>query len=379
MASADLQVKFKRETGFQTELRRRVEHYFATTGRRPRDCPRMYLKSAIVMAWFIASYAMLVFWAAHWWTIAPLAVSLGLAMAAIGFNIQHDGGHSAYSDRPFVNRIMAMSLDLLGGSSYFWARKHNTIHHNYTNITDHDDDIDISFIGRLSPHQPRLRFHRFQQYYLWLLYGLMPAKWHVYDDFRDWTTGRIGRGAHRISRPKKWDAVTLLAGKALFVTLAWVLPMLLHPIWAVLLVYFAATYVEGFTMAIVFQLAHCVEEASFPQLSDGGARIDIAWAEHQVETTVDFARHNPIVSWFTGGLNFQVEHHLFPRVCHIHYPALAGVVEETCRDFGLRYTANRTFRRALASHFRWLKRMGAAEGDVAVSEEVRQVTQNAGS
>jgi linoleoyl-CoA desaturase len=362
MASAEVQVKFKRETGFQTELRRRVEQYFATTGRRPRDCPRMYLKTAIVMAWFVASYALLVFWAAHWWTIAPLAVSLGLAMSAIGFNIQHDGGHSAYSDRPFVNRIMAMSLDLLGGSSYFWARKHNTIHHNYTNITDHDDDIDISFIGRLSPHQPRLRFHRFQQYYLWLLYGLMPAKWHVYDDFRDWTTGRIGSGPHRISRPKKWDAVTLLAGKAVFVTLAWVLPMLFHPIWAVLLVYFAATYVEGFTMAIVFQLAHCVEEANFPRPPTENARIDIAWAEHQVETTVDFARHNPIVSWFTGGLNFQVEHHLFPRVCHIHYPALAGVVDETCREFGLRYTENRTFRRALASHFRWLKRMGAAEG-----------------
>src|SRR5437870_4534234 len=122
MASADIPIKFRREATFHTELRRRVDRYFAATGKRPRDCPQMYFKSAIVLTWTVASYGLLVFWAAHWWTAVPLAVSLGLAMAAIGFNIQHDGGHGAYSDRPTVNRLMARSLDLLGGSSYFWAR-----------------------------------------------------------------------------------------------------------------------------------------------------------------------------------------------------------------------------------------------------------------
>lgn len=359
MPSPDAPIKFRRETGFQTELRRRVEQYFVTTGRRPRDCPRMYFKTAIVMAWAIASYGLLVFWAAHWWTAAPLFVSLGLAMAAIGFNVQHDGGHSAYSEWPLVNRMMALSLDLLGGSSYFWARKHNSIHHQFTNITDHDEDIDISFLGRLSPHQRRHWFHRFQHYYLWLIYGLMTPKWHIYDDFRDWMTGRIGRSRHRISRPKRWDAAMLVAGKLISGGLAWVLPAFFHPLWMVLLGYLAVTYVAGFTMAIVFQLAHCVEGASFPLPSGDGSRIEESWAEHQVLTTVDFARRNPIVSWFTGGLNFQVEHHLFPRVCHVHYPALAGVVEQTCREFGLPYAVNRSFVGAVASHFRWLRRMGA--------------------
>jgi linoleoyl-CoA desaturase len=361
MESANVQVKFGRSAAFQTELRRRVDCYFAQSGRRPRDCPQMYLKTAIVLCWAIASYGLLVFWASHWWTLVPLAVSLGLSLAAIGFNIQHDGGHGAYSNRPLVNRLMALSLDLLGGSSYFWARKHNTIHHQFTNITDHDDDIDISFIGRLSPHQPRHWFHRFQQYYLWLIYGLVAPKWHVYDDFRDWATGRIGHSRHRIARPRRWEAATLVAGKISFVALAWVIPTFFHPLWAVLLVYLAVTYLEGFTMAIVFQLAHCVEAANFPPPPRDGSRIEASWAEHQVLTTVDFARGNRIVSWFTGGLNFQVEHHLFPRVCHIHYPALATVVEETCRDFGLPYTANPTFAGALASHFRWLRLMGAAE------------------
>ena len=361
MASADVQIKFRRADPFHAEVRRRVKQYFATTGRRPRDCPRMYLKTAIVLGWAVASYGLLVFWAAHWWTAAPLIVSLGLSMAAMGFNIQHDGGHGAYSERRFINRLMALSLDLLGGSSYFWARKHNTIHHQFTNITDHDDDIDISFLGRLSPHQPRLWFHRFQHYYLWLLYGLVTPKWHLYDDFRDWVTGRIGRSRHRVNRPKNWEAAMLLAGKASFFALAWIIPAVFHPLWVVLVVYFAVTYLEGIAMAVVFQLAHCVEEASFPAPPAAGSRMEESWAAHQVLTTADFARDNRFVSWFTGGLNFQTEHHLFPQVCHIHYPALAAVVEQTCRDFNLPYLSNRTFTGALASHFRWLRQMGRAQ------------------
>jgi linoleoyl-CoA desaturase len=211
--SVDLRPKFDRENGFQRELHRRVEHHFLSTGRRQRDCPQMYVKTAAILAWFVASYLSLVFFSTDCWTTVPLAVSLGLAMAAIGFNIMHDGAHSAYSAWPAINRLMAMSLDLLGGSSYIWACKHNVVHHNYANITDHDDDIDIGILGRLSPHQPWLRFHRFQHYYLWVLYGLMPIKWHVYDDIRDCITGRIGGHGHSFRRPRGWDLATLVGGK----------------------------------------------------------------------------------------------------------------------------------------------------------------------
>src|SRR5262249_27976320 len=158
-----------------------------------------------------------------WWLALPLAASVGLSMAAIGFNIQHDGGHRAYSDHQWVNKLMAMTLDLLGGSSYIWARKHNLIHHSYANVTGHDEDIDIGLFGRLSPHQARLRFHRLQHFYLWALYGLLPIKWQLYDDFRDVVTGRIG--GHRFARPKGWDLVTLIGGKAVFFSLALVIPL----------------------------------------------------------------------------------------------------------------------------------------------------------
>jgi linoleoyl-CoA desaturase len=351
-------LKFAAGDEFYHELRRRVERYFRSTGRPRRDRPKMYLKTALLVGWLAASYILLVFLVPTWWLAVPCAVSLGLAMAAVGFNVMHDAGHGAYSARGWVNKIMAMTIDLMGGSSYVWARKHNSIHHTYANITGHDDDINIGLLGRLSPHQRRLPFHRLQQYYLWLLYGLLPVKWLLFDDFWNLITGRIG--AHRLARPRGWDLVTFLTGKVAAVTLTFVVPMLLYPIWVAVLFYAIVSFACGVVLSVVFQLAHCVEEASFPMPVAGSDRMDTHWAVHQVQTTVDFARGNRLLSWYVGGLNFQIEHHLFPKICHLHYPALAPLVEVTCREFGVRYVAHRTLFSSLASHFRWLRRMGLA-------------------
>lgn len=354
------ELKFAPSDGFLAALRERVERYFQTTGRRQRDCPRMYLKTVLLAVWFLASYGLLVFGGLSTWFVVPLALSLGLAMAAIGFNVQHDGSHRAYSNHAWVNRLMALSLDVLGASSYVWSRKHNTIHHSYTNIVDHDDDINIGILGRLAPHQPRFGFHRLQHYYLWALYGFLYLKWTLYDDFRDVLLGKIG--GHRLPRPQGWDLAIFLAGKVIFFAWALALPLLLHPVVYVLLVYLLASFVLGLVLSVVFQLAHCVEEAAFPLPAPETGRMESAWAVHQIETTVDFARRNWLLSWYVGGLNYQIEHHLFPRICHIHYPALATLVEETCREFGLRYVAHDTFVAGLVSHFRLLRRMGLATG-----------------
>lgn len=352
-------LKFDGNNEFQERLRERVDEYFRTTGKRQRDCWQMYLKTAILLAVFAAAYVLLVFVAQAWWQAWPLAVLLGLGAAGIGFNIQHDGGHQAYSNRPWVNKLMAMSLDLLGGSSYVWARKHNSIHHSYANITGHDDDINIGVFGRLSPHQKRRTFHRFQHFYLWALYGFLPIKWQTYDDFRDVITGRIGE--HRFARPTGWNLVTFILGKVVFFSLALVIPLLFQPWWVVLLFYAAASWVQGVVLSVVFQLAHCVEEAAFPMPREDTGRMESAWALHQFETTVDFARRNQPLSWLIGGLNFQIEHHLFPRICHVNYPALSKLVKDTCREYDVTYTEHPTIGAGLASHFRWLRRMGMRE------------------
>lgn len=350
--------RFKGHDDFRLALRRHVDGYFAESGRRRRDCPAMYLKTAVVLGCLGTLYTLLVFAPVTWWLAVPLTILLGLSLAAVGFNVQHDGGHGAYSDHRWINKLAATTLDLLGASSYVWARKHNSIHHSYTNITGHDDDINVGLLGRLSPHQRRLWFHRLQHVYLWFLYGFLAIKWHLYDDFHDVLTGRVGE--HRLPRPRGRELLTFVGGKIVFFTLTFALPMLLHPWWIVLSVYAAAAFVQGVVLSVVFQLAHCVEEAEFPMPNVDTGRMAIAWAEHQVKTTVDFAPCNRLLTWFVGGLNYQIEHHLFPQICHIHYPALASLVQQTCREFGLPYMAQKSLLVGVASHFRWLRKMSLA-------------------
>lgn len=318
----------------------------------------MVVKTAIILATFVASYVLLVFFAATWWQGLLLSIVLGFATAQIGFSIQHDAGHQAYSERRWVNRWMAMSLDLVGGSSYVWHWKHARFHHTYVNIDGYDSDISLGALARFSPQQKHYAHHRWQHIYLWALYGLTVVSWHLHDDFRDIITGTIGK--RRIPRPRGKDLAVFVLGKLVFFTLAFGLPLAFHSIGTVLLGYAVVAVVTGFQLAVVFQLAHAVEEATFP-LPDESGRMDKPWAIHQLETTANFSRDSRVITWLVGGLNFQIEHHLFPRICHVHYPAISRVVEATCREYGVPYHVNRSFGAGIASHYRWLRRMGRLE------------------
>ncbi|WP_266169981.1 fatty acid desaturase family protein [Dyella subtropica] len=348
-------LKFNADNTFQRELRRRVEDYFKRSGHKQRDSARMYLKTAIILAAFVASYVLLVFFAATWWQGLLLSVVLGIATAQIGFNIQHDAGHQAYSERRGINKWMAMTLDLVGGSSYVWHWKHAHFHHTYVNIDGYDSDISLGALARFSPQQKHYWHHRWQHIYLWMLYGLTVVSWHLHDDFRDIITGTIGK--RRVPRPRGKDLAVFVLGKVVFFALAFGLPLVFHSVGTVLLYYAAVAVVTGFQLALVFQLAHAVEEAAFPLPSEPG-RMAKPWAIHQLETTANFSRDSRVITWLVGGLNFQVEHHLFPRICHVHYPAISRVVEATCHEYGVPYHANRSLGAGIASHYRWLRRMG---------------------
>ena len=365
MSSSTAMVKFAKCEGFMQTLRERVDGHFTSQQISKRDIPAMYLKTLVILSWFAASYVGLVFFASTWPVALFLSVSLGVSMAAIGFNIQHDGGHGAYSDSRLVNHVMAFTLDMLGGSSFIWKRTHNVIHHSYTNVTGVDGDIDLGFLGRLSPHQPRYWFHRFQHFYLWFLYGFITIKWQFRDDFQALFTGRI-HGTD-VPRPNALELTQLIVGKLLFLTLAFGVPHCFHAWYYVALWFFVASFAQGVLLSIVFQLAHCVQEATFPMPDDASHRIENAWAVHQVETTVDFARTSRIVNWLTGGLNYQIEHHLFPQICHVHYPAIAGIVERTSAEFGVHYYAHQTLWQAVRSHYTWLRQMGRPDHSVAAA------------
>jgi linoleoyl-CoA desaturase len=355
--STPVNVRFGTGSSFHEELKRAVARHFAETGRSPRADGRMWLKTAVMLAWAASSHLLLVFGDLAAWQRVLLAASLGLAMAGIGFSVMHDANHGSYARGRRANHVLGFTLDLIGGSSYMWRHKHNVLHHTYTNVAPLDVDLGGNALLRFAPDQPHRRVMRFQHLYVWALYAMYPLGWWLFDDFHRLVTGRIDGNA--IPRPGVGDVAALLLGKAAFLGWAFILPVAVHPTWRVLP--FAAVTVAtlGVTLALTFQLAHCVAEADF---HDARGRMPVRdWATHQVTTTVDFARGNRLLGWYVGGLNFQVEHHLFPRVCHVHYPALASIVEETCAAFGVRYTAQPSLRAAIAANVRWLRRLGRGE------------------
>ncbi len=363
MASASVSLapraRFTRAGAFQDDLKRRVDLYFEHTRQARTGGWRMRANAAVLLGWLAASYALLVFAHPVWWVAVPLAVSVGLAMAGVGFGVMHDGNHGSAAASPRENRLFAFTSDLLGGSSFLWRHKHNVLHHSYTNVCGLDTDIEPGVLLRFAPAQPRRALHRFQHLYVWLLYAVFPLRWWLVDDFHQLATGRMGEG--RFARPRGWDLIALLGGKALFLGWAFVLPLLLHPWGSALPLMLVAVATLGTMLAVVFQLAHCVGEAEFHDAHTEPPTGD--WAAHQVATTVDFARGNRLLGWYMGGLNFQIEHHLFPRVSHVHYAALAPMVEETCREHGVPYRAQPSFLAAVRSNVRWLRQLGRAAGD----------------
>lgn len=289
------------------------------------------------------------------WVAAPLAVSLGLAMACIGFSIMHDGNHGSHSSSRRLNALVGGTLDMLGGSSWMWRHKHNVIHHTYTNVDDVDDDIALRPFFRLTEGQARYWFHRWQYLYWLPLFLLFTTKWILVDDFVALARGKIGD--HPVVRPRGWDLAQLLLGKVSFLLWGVIIPLQFVSPTTYLIGYMLVFGPMGVTLGLTFQLAHVVEGAAFRTVPVGGVLPD-AFVEHQLATTVDFARSNRLVTWYVGGLNFQVEHHLFPKVGHQHYPAIAGIVREVCARHGIVPLEHATVWQAICAHIRFMRRLG---------------------
>lgn len=363
-------IDFQGGGDFYTELKAAVKEVVDAPGRADSARVRMYAKSAFMVLWAVASWIGLVLLADTWWQAAIGAVSLGFALAGVGFNITHDANHGAYPGGARVNRAMSWTMDLIGASSYVWRTKHNTAHHTFTNISGADSDIDSMPFARFAPDQPRRFYHRFQHVYMWFLYGLFAIKWHTVGDVGYLIARKVGETP--LAWPKGRDLVGFVVGKVLFVGWTLAIPLMLHPAWQVAVVFAVSSFVLAFTLAVTFQLAHCLEEAEFSSIEQMERSGPSEWARHQVETTVDFAPRSRFLVWYLGGLNFQIEHHLFSRVSHIHYPRMAPVVREVCERHGVRHQTHETLWPALASHARWLRHMGAKPAPVAPAPAVAE-------
>jgi linoleoyl-CoA desaturase len=359
MLSAPPRVRFPKDDGFHAALKRGVAAHLEATGRPRTGGAAMRAKTAVILLWFAASYALLlVAGGASAWLAAALTFSIALATAGIGFSVMHDANHGAYARSRRVNRAWGLALDFVGASSYVWRFKHNVLHHTYANVDGLDADLDAGPFLRLAPSQRRRALHGWQHVYAWLLYGVLALKWWFVDDVLDVVRGRLG--AHPFPRPRGAELAAFLGGKAVFLGWTLVAPLLVFRSGWVVAFFVLGSMVLGVVLSTVFQLAHAVPGAEFHAAGAGEPRLPAGWAEHQVRATVDFAPSNRLLGWYVGGLNFQVEHHLFPDVCHTHYPALAPMVAAACGERGVPYRSEPTLRAAIASHYRFLRALGRA-------------------
>jgi linoleoyl-CoA desaturase len=342
---------------FIPEVKQRVAEYFAQTGRSTKADARMVLKTVLILTVTFGSYALIMSNAFGAWTMLGLAVLMGVGMAGIGFSIAHDALHGAYSSSPRVNRALGFTFDLLGANGYMWKITHNVIHHTYTNIHGVDEDLTVSPLLRLSPGARRYWFHRFQHIYGFAAYSLATLNWIFAKDYQQFLKKDLGPYQDRKHPPR--EVATLVVMKLVCYTYMLVIPLLVLDLawWQVLIGFTAAHLTAGTILGIIFQLAHVVEETDFPEPDEQGS-VHNAWLIHEMETTSNFAPGNRLLSWYVGGLNYQVEHHLFPQVCSIHYPAIAPIVRATAEEHGIAYHSAPTLRAALRSHYRMLKRLG---------------------
>ena len=343
---------------FYQELKGRVSNYFAESKKPATGNFGLYFKAVLFWTLYVALYVHLVFFTPPTWIALIECIFMGGLTAAIGFNVMHDGGHGSFSNSKFWNKIAAFSVNALGASGIMWNNKHNIIHHTYTNIDGVDDDIEIKPMLRMCSSQKKYFIHRFQHIYVWFLYTLLLLVWVFESDYRKYFSKKVGTVP--IKQMSTFDHIAFWVAKAGYYFMMIVLPIYLVGFLPWLLGFLIIAMFAGFVLSIVFQLAHTVEETTFPEPSIDQNRIENEWAIHQVETTANFATKNKLISWLVGGLNFQIEHHLFPKISHIHYPAISKIIKQTCEEYGVKYIEFRRMRHAIVSHASHLKRMGRA-------------------
>ncbi|HTH57743.1 MAG TPA: acyl-CoA desaturase [Cyclobacteriaceae bacterium] len=354
MSSTAGEVARMDSTLFFKTLKDKVDAYFENNKLSRAGEYRLLLKSIFQILTAVSLYVVLVFFTPPWWLALVLAALLGVNFAALGFNVMHEGGHQSFSHNKWINSAAGYVLNILGGNIYFWKVKHNVNHHTFTSIDGLDSDINVEPFMRLHPNQRLLKAHRFQHIYFVVLYGISYVVWVFYEDFVKYFTNRIAPHMKPMTLSIKEHLIFWIT-KIMYVTLLIVVPIFFVGWLKAMIGFLVMTFVCGLFISLVFQLAHVVEINHFPCEK----KVVGDWAVHQVSTTANFDTSNKALSWLLGGLNFQIEHHLFPKVSHIHYSAISKLVKETCHDFEIAYHEYGTMFSAMASHVRYLHKMGA--------------------
>jgi linoleoyl-CoA desaturase len=345
---------------FHTELRKRVDQYFKDKNVDVHATMTMHFKTVLIAVSFFASWGLIISGILPLWLFYIVAAFNGFTSALIGLNIAHDAIHGAYSKNHTVNKALGHFMCLIGANDYMWSIKHNKVHHTFTNIPGVDDDLNQPSILRIAPDQPLKFYHRYQTFYMFLLYPLASFSWIFVRDFKN--LSRVTTDFREKNPPSTTEYIRFFGFKALYFSVFLILPFFVLPYawYHILAGFMTARLVEGFVLAMIFQLAHLVEDVEFPE-PDATGNMEHNWAIHQLYTTANFACKNPMVNFLYGGLNFQIEHHLFPNICHIHYSNLSYIVRDTAKEFQLPYNEYGTMTSAVGAHIRMMDRFSRGD------------------
>ncbi len=347
-------------TDFISILRNRVKAYFESRQLSKYANFDMIIKTVSMISLYLIPYTLIISGiSSNSWIIFSLWMLMGVGSAGIGLSIMHDANHGSYSSNPNVNRYLGYLLNFIGGSAVNWKIQHNYLHHGYTNIDGMDEDIDPGIVMRLSPHSKRYKIHRWQHIYGWFLYGLMTISWVTSKDYSQLKRYRDSGLLSRQSLSYQWLLTEMILFKVFFVAYLLIIPLIFSNIdwWKTIIFFTLMHFIQGFILTIVFQPAHVMPSSEYP-LPDNNGNVENSWAIHQMLTTSDFSPKSKLFSWYVGGLNFQIEHHLFPNICHVHYKRLSNIVKETAKEFGIPYNVQSTFLIALINHGRMLRTLG---------------------
>ena len=358
-ALSNVNIKFSNDkaTLFIKELKSQVQAYFDNQNISSKANGRMVIKTIVLLLVTFGAYALIVSNQVPLLGMWGLTFLMGLGVAGIGFSISHDALHGAYSSNKHVNRFLGLTFELLGASSYLWKIKHNVIHHTYTNIHGVDDDLEVSPLLRLSPGSPRYSYQKYQHIYAFIAYGFSTLHWVFLKDYKNLLRRSIGPYS-KVKHPAK-EIVLLLAMKIFYYLYMIVVPLIVLDItwWQFIIGFLTIHFTAGTILGVVFQLAHVVEGPEhFSNEADG--IMEDAWLVHEMKTTANFAQHNKLLCWYVGGLNFQIEHHLFPKICSIHYPSISPIIRRVAKSHNVPYHYHPTLRKAILSHCRTLKQLG---------------------
>ncbi|MBC7695728.1 MAG: acyl-CoA desaturase [Burkholderiales bacterium] len=343
--------KDKDKALFFATLRKRVDAHFKENNKSKHYNSTMVIKTIILMCSYILPFIFMLVFTPAFSTSLILWAFMGFSLAGVGMSVMHDANHGAYSSDSKTNYWLGHTLNLLGGSVFNWKLQHNVMHHTYTNVLDYDDDIADKLILKFNPHTEVKWYHKLQVVYAFLFYGILTIYWALLKDFlqfHKYTKQGVNTSTKEQNRVI-WFKIFL--SKVIYWGVIMALPVFVFgiPFYQILLGYVLMQFISGVVLTVVFQLAHTVEGTTHP-LPNTDMTIENNWAVHQMNTTVNFSRKSKWISWYVGGLNFQVEHHLFPTICHVHYPEVSEIVKATAEEFGVPYLENETFGAALKSH-----------------------------